>query len=365
VYDGAAHGATGSATGVGGAVLNGLDLGSKFTNVPGGTATWTFTDVTGNYNNTNGTAAIIITKATLTVTAENKSRQYGDPNPSLTANFTGFKLAESLATSGVTGAPALATTATPSSPIGPYAITAGPGSLASGNYAFNLVNGTLTVTKAPLEIKANDAARPYGVANPNFTGTYSGQKNGETFTMSFTTTTPIPEAVGTWAIVPSASGATMDNYTVTKINGTLTIGAWSLKGFYEPVGETSSIFTAAGPAAVQPAVSSATVWNSIKGGQTVPLKFNIYRAVGSAQVTTVADAFNSGAFSVYQLSCSGGSAEETITGDLSTGATELRWDGTQFIQNWKTPKAGADSCYRAVVTAKDGSTITAFFKVKK
>ena len=52
--------------------------------------------------------------------------------------------------------------------------------------------------------------------------------------------------------------------------------------------------------------------------------------------------------------------------DLSTGATELRYDGTQFIQNWKTPKVGgADLCYRAVVTAKDGSTITAFFKVKK
>ncbi len=51
VYDGAAHGATGSATGVGGAALSGLVLGASFTNVPGGTATWTFTDTTGNYNN--------------------------------------------------------------------------------------------------------------------------------------------------------------------------------------------------------------------------------------------------------------------------------------------------------------------------
>ena len=50
-YDGAAHGATGSATGVLGETLSGLDLGASFTNVPGGTATWTFTDTTGNYNN--------------------------------------------------------------------------------------------------------------------------------------------------------------------------------------------------------------------------------------------------------------------------------------------------------------------------
>ena len=50
VYDGAAHGATGTATGVLNEPLAGLDLGASFTNVPGGTATWTFTDGTGNYN---------------------------------------------------------------------------------------------------------------------------------------------------------------------------------------------------------------------------------------------------------------------------------------------------------------------------
>jgi hypothetical protein len=60
VYDGAAHGASGSATGVLAAALAGLDLGLSFTNVPGGTANWTFTDVTGNYNNASGSVAIAI-----------------------------------------------------------------------------------------------------------------------------------------------------------------------------------------------------------------------------------------------------------------------------------------------------------------
>ena len=69
---------------------------------------------------------------------------------------------------------------------------------------------------------------------------------------------------------------------------------------------------------------------------------------------------------MYQLSsCSGTVSEDAIDGDLSTGGTELRWDGTQFIQNWKTPKVSGDACFRAVVTAKDGSFVTAFFKVKK
>jgi hypothetical protein len=45
-----------------------LNLGASFTNVPGGTANWVFTDVTGNYNNANGTAAITIDKAPTTTT---------------------------------------------------------------------------------------------------------------------------------------------------------------------------------------------------------------------------------------------------------------------------------------------------------
>src|SRR5207248_2991882 len=63
VYDGAAHGASGTATGVAGANLGaGLNLGATFTDVPGGTANWSFSGGT-NYNNQNGTAAIVINKA--------------------------------------------------------------------------------------------------------------------------------------------------------------------------------------------------------------------------------------------------------------------------------------------------------------
>jgi len=57
VFDGAAHTATGSATGVLGESLGGLNLsGTTHTN-PGDylTDAWTFTDVTGNYNNANST----------------------------------------------------------------------------------------------------------------------------------------------------------------------------------------------------------------------------------------------------------------------------------------------------------------------
>ncbi len=65
-YDGNTHGAGGTCTGVGGAALSGLELGATFTGVPGGTAHWTFTDVTGNYNNQSGDASIVIGKGDAT-----------------------------------------------------------------------------------------------------------------------------------------------------------------------------------------------------------------------------------------------------------------------------------------------------------
>ena len=48
--------------GVMGETLAGLDLGASFTDVPGGDADWTFTDVTGNYSDDAGTVAIVISE---------------------------------------------------------------------------------------------------------------------------------------------------------------------------------------------------------------------------------------------------------------------------------------------------------------
>ncbi len=64
IYDGLAHGAGGSATGVNGEDLSALlNLGQSFTDVPGGTAAWLFAG-NANYNPSSGTAAIVIAKAT-------------------------------------------------------------------------------------------------------------------------------------------------------------------------------------------------------------------------------------------------------------------------------------------------------------
>ncbi|MGN6430374.1 MAG: MBG domain-containing protein [Gaiellaceae bacterium] len=88
-----------------------------------------------------------VTKAPLTVTADNKTRLFGAANPALTATLSGFVLGQTLATSGVTGKAACTTTAMTFSPGGPYPITCTQGTLDAANYSFGpFVPGTLTVT---------------------------------------------------------------------------------------------------------------------------------------------------------------------------------------------------------------------------
>jgi hypothetical protein len=71
IYDGNAHGATGSATGIHGEDLtNLLNLGASFTDAPGGTAHWSFAGDT-NYEPANGDAVITINKATPVITWSN------------------------------------------------------------------------------------------------------------------------------------------------------------------------------------------------------------------------------------------------------------------------------------------------------
>src|SRR5207247_854434 len=152
--------------------------------------------------------------ATLTVTADNTSRGYGDANPAFTASYSGFKNGETLATSGVTGSPSLTTTATSTSAIGSYAITAALGTFASANYTFMFGNGTLTVNKATLTVTADNTSRGYGDANPAFTASFAGFKNGETLATSGVTGSP---SLTTTATSTSAIGS----YAITAAVGTL------------------------------------------------------------------------------------------------------------------------------------------------
>jgi hypothetical protein len=132
-------------TSTGGAATAGVS-GSPYQIVPSaavgtGLANYTISYVDGK---------LTVTAATLKVAAANKTKKQGTPNPTLTYTMSGFVNGDTQATV-TTGQPKLTTTATTSSPKGPYpiTITAGTGTgalqLKTTNYKFAFVKGTLTV----------------------------------------------------------------------------------------------------------------------------------------------------------------------------------------------------------------------------
>lgn len=119
-----------------------------------------------------------------------------------------------------------------------------------------------------------------------------------------------------------------------------TVLAWTLTGFYQPVDMDG-------------------VLNTVKGGSTVPLKFNVF--AGDLELT---DTSIIASFTTTQYVCDG-SQQETLIEVTTTGNTSLRYDEAdgQFIQNWKTPKLPG-KCFLVTMTTQDGSTLVADFKLK-
>jgi hypothetical protein len=433
VYDGAAEGATGTATGVQGEDLSSLlDLGATFTNVPGGTATWSFGGNV-NYSSAGGTVEIVINKASLSATAHSTSKVYGEPNPTFTGTLTGVAGSDPITatysttattTSGVgsydivpavnatasvlanyetplltngtltIGKAALTVTADAKSktygnvdPSLTYQITAGglvgtdqfsgaitrtagenvgvypilQGSLAlNDNYNLYFAGADFAVTKRSLKIKADAKTKAFGATDPSLTyqlmaGTFV---NGDSFTGSLTRATG--EAVGTYTInqgTVTAGG----NYEIEYVSATFTITAWHVVGFHQPIGLGNTIGSA--PGAAIPWVTTGTIWNTIKGGSTVPIKFNLYSTVNGTELTSVSSVQGNGyGFALSEVGCTPGPQDE-VEAVTTTGGTTLRYDGSQFIQNWQTPR-GASKCYRITLMVQDGSRMTAFFRTK-
>ena len=120
---------------------------------------------------------------------------------------------------------------------------------------------------------------------------------------------------------------------------TYTVKAWTTKGFYSPVDMGSMV-------------------NTVKGGSTVPLKFELF--AGTTELTDTSAI----KFTATKTNCAPNATEDAIE-VTATGGTSLRYDSTggQFIYNWKTPTGAG--CYTVTMTAADGSTITAYFKSLK
>jgi len=151
----------------------------------------------------------------VTIAATNCSREYGEPNPTFQYTVNGTIKG---------GTPVLSTTATQQSAVGTYPITVSRGTVT--NNVVNTVNGTLTITCAPLTIAARSYTIKQNEPLPAFAADYSGFKLGETSSVLtaqpvFTTNAPADKTPGTYQI--TVSGAAADNYSISYTGGTLTI----------------------------------------------------------------------------------------------------------------------------------------------
>ena len=149
------------------------------------------------------------------VRAKSFERVYGEANPE-------FGFVEEGGT--LDGAPEITCDATETSPVGTYDIIIKRGT--ETNYNVTYVKGTLTITKAPLKITANDYTIKQGEALPTFEATYVGFKNGETSAVltkqpTITTTATSGSAIGEYDII--VSGAEAQNYEISYVKGKLTI----------------------------------------------------------------------------------------------------------------------------------------------
>lgn len=130
-----------------------------------------------------------------------------------------------------------------------------------------------------------------------------------------------------------------DNQTVE--TRSYSVKAWTISGFKSPV-------------------DMGGAWNSVKGGSTVPLKFEVF--AGDTELTDTAVVAS---FRTTLVTCDAGSATAEPVNIETTGKTTLRYDATegQFIQNWQTPK-NPGACYKVTATTLDGSSAVALFKLR-
>ena len=179
-----------------------------------------------NYEVTLVNGTLTVTKAPLTIKADNQTMTYGGTLPALTATYTGLVNGDTAAS--LTTPVSLATTAA-TSPAGAYDITASGAT--SPNYTISFVSGTLTIAKAALTISANPASKIYGEPNPAFSVSYAGFVNGDDAstlggTLTFSTSADATSPVGSYEVTPS--GLTSGNYTISFVKGTLTVSAKAL-----------------------------------------------------------------------------------------------------------------------------------------
>jgi subtilisin-like proprotein convertase family protein len=201
---------------------------------PAGTYAITASSATdANYVITQVNGSLTVTTAALIVSAENKTKAYGQALPELTAIYSGFVLGQG--TNNLTGLATITTTATATSDVGTYPITAIGAT--STNYTFSYVGALLTITQS-LTIGTIASS-----ANPALPGT------NVTFTMAVSAVAPgagTPSGTVNFRIDGSIAGSgALSSGVASFSTSTLTHGSHTVAAEYagnlDFVGATNSL----------------------------------------------------------------------------------------------------------------------------
>jgi gliding motility-associated-like protein len=175
-----------------------------------------------NYIITYTAGTLTVTPVSVIVTVNNSVKNYGAIIPYLSATYTGLQNGDT--PGNFSTQTTITTTATATSPVGTYPITAS--GAVDPNYLFTYVAGTLTVNRVGLTITANNQTKAKNMPNPvltvSFSGFVAGDNQASLTTQPIVTTTATTHSpVGTYPI--TVNGAVDPNYSISYVPGTLTI----------------------------------------------------------------------------------------------------------------------------------------------
>ena len=212
---------------------------------------------TTNYNGGEATVEFSIGKANVSVTADDLSKVYGSADPELTATVQWNS-------GGPGGAIDYTLSRVEGENVGTYVISVSAES--NDNYAVTVQSGQFKIMRASATIKADDASKVYGSADPELTATVQWNSGGPGGAIDYTLSRAGGEDVGTYVI--SVSAASTDNYAVTLQPGTFTV---TQKAATIKADDASKVYGSDDP------VLTATV-EGLVGSDTIP--YTLSRAAG-------------------------------------------------------------------------------------
>ena len=181
-------------------------------------------------NSATAALAITITKAVLTVSANDAAKTYGQSDPAFSYTLSGFTNGDTAQSVNVSGSPAIGRAAGENVGSYPIDVTSVSG-MSAGNYSFaaSPKPGICAINPAPLTISAVTCTKTYdGTTTSRGTPTVSGLQGKDTVT-GLTQAFASPNVMGSSASTLKVTGSTVNdgnggaNYTVTTGTATGTI----------------------------------------------------------------------------------------------------------------------------------------------